>query len=134
MQTQSGMAKSRFTKEMIVLILKQNENGFPVKEICRREKISEATFYNWKKVLQYEELVLENKRLRAIIEKQEQDSMIEKTKHKKKNKAACQSPLEVNVPEGNEERHLLDLLSSIAAEIIIKEISNESQDSFPHPM
>lgn len=51
------------------MLLSQNENGIPVKEICKREKIGEATYYNWKKLRHFEELVSENKRLRTIIEK-----------------------------------------------------------------
>lgn len=42
------MKKSRFTETQIVSILKQQEGGLSVKEICREYSISEATFYNWK--------------------------------------------------------------------------------------
>lgn len=40
------MKKTKFTETQIVLILKQQENGIPTKEICRQNSIYEATFYN----------------------------------------------------------------------------------------
>ena len=42
------MKKTRFTETQIVSILKQQESGRSVKEICREQSISDATFYNWK--------------------------------------------------------------------------------------
>jgi putative transposase len=40
--------KKRFTEAQIVAAIKKQENGIPVKEICREIGISDATFYNWK--------------------------------------------------------------------------------------
>ena len=42
------MKKTRFTETQIVSILKQQESGISVKEICCEHGISDATFYNWK--------------------------------------------------------------------------------------
>lgn len=42
------MKKTRFTETQIVSILKQQEAGRSVKDICREHSISDATFYNWK--------------------------------------------------------------------------------------
>ena len=42
------MKKARFTESQIVTILKQQEAGALVKDICREHGISDATFYNWK--------------------------------------------------------------------------------------
>ncbi len=41
--------KKRFTDEQIINILKEGDAGIPVKEICRKYGISDATFYTWRK-------------------------------------------------------------------------------------
>ena len=43
------MKKSKFTEQQIAFALKQAELGMPVDEVCRKIRISDATFYNWKK-------------------------------------------------------------------------------------
>ena len=42
------MKRSRFGEEQIVGVLKGAEAGVPVKDLCRRVGISDATFYHWK--------------------------------------------------------------------------------------
>ena len=42
------MKKTRFTEAQIVGIIKKQEGGVSVKDLCRELGISEATFYNWK--------------------------------------------------------------------------------------
>lgn len=42
------MKQNRFTESQIVSILKQQEAGAKVLDICREHGISDATFYNWK--------------------------------------------------------------------------------------
>jgi len=42
------MKKTRFTETQIINILKETDAGIPVKEICRKHGISDATYYNWK--------------------------------------------------------------------------------------
>ena len=42
------MRKSRFTETQIVSILKSVDAGKKVKDICREEGISDATYYKWK--------------------------------------------------------------------------------------
>ena len=42
------MRKSKFTDSQILAIIKQNENGVPVPELCREHGISSATFYKWR--------------------------------------------------------------------------------------
>jgi putative transposase len=42
------MKKSRFTEPQIIGILKQQESGMKVSDICREHGISPPTFYNWK--------------------------------------------------------------------------------------
>ena len=42
------MKKSRYTDSQILAILKQNEAGTPVSELCREHGMSDATFYKWR--------------------------------------------------------------------------------------
>ncbi|WP_410174017.1 IS3 family transposase [Microbulbifer thermotolerans] len=57
--------KKRFTEEQIIPILKEAEAGIPVKELCRKYSISDATFYTWRK--KYGGLeVSEARRLKAL--------------------------------------------------------------------
>jgi len=42
------MKKSRFTEEQIIAVLKEQQAGIPVAELCRKHGVSEATFYNWR--------------------------------------------------------------------------------------
>tara|TARA_R100001143_G_C3335745_1_gene121718 strand:+ start:54 stop:320 length:267 start_codon:yes stop_codon:yes gene_type:complete len=42
------MRKSRFTDSQILGILKQNEQGVPVPELCREHGMSSAQFYKWR--------------------------------------------------------------------------------------
>ena len=42
------MKKSRFSEEQIIGILKEQEAGVPVAELCRKHGMSDASFYTWK--------------------------------------------------------------------------------------
>jgi putative transposase len=42
------MKRSRFTETQVVAILKEGDSGVPVKDVCRKHGISDATYYNWK--------------------------------------------------------------------------------------
>ena len=42
------MKRSRYTEEQIIGILKEQEAGVPVAELCRKHGMSDATFYTWK--------------------------------------------------------------------------------------
>jgi putative transposase len=42
------MKKSRYTDSQILAILKQNESGVSVPDLCREHGMSDATFYNWR--------------------------------------------------------------------------------------
>ena len=42
------MKKSRFSEAQIISVLRRQERGEKVRDICRDVGISEPTFYNWK--------------------------------------------------------------------------------------
>jgi putative transposase len=68
--------KKRFTDEQMIAILKEGESGVPVKEICRKHGISDATFYTWRKkfgsmeaqdVRRLKDLEAENAKLKKLL-------------------------------------------------------------------
>jgi putative transposase len=70
------MKRKRFTETQIVTILKKQESGIKVADICRENGISDATFYNWKakyggmeirEVKRLKELEEENNRLKKMF-------------------------------------------------------------------
>ena len=86
------MKRTRFTETQIVAVLKEVDSGMPVKDVCRKHGISDATYYNWKskyggmeasdlkkmKELErelgqlkrmYADMALENRALKDLIEK-----------------------------------------------------------------
>ena len=76
------MKNSRFTTEQIIAILKEAEAGMPVKELCRKHGISDATLYNWKakyggmavsEARRLKELEDENRRLKKLVADQALD-------------------------------------------------------------
>ena len=42
------MKKSRFSDEQIIVMIKEQENGIPTAEVCRKHGISTASFYKYK--------------------------------------------------------------------------------------
>jgi len=69
------MRKSRFSESQIVSILRENESGRQVKDICREHGISTACFYQWKSkyggleasdLKRLKELEAENNRLKKM--------------------------------------------------------------------
>jgi putative transposase len=69
------MKKSKFTESQIVAILKQQEAGLSINDLCREHGISQATFFNWKKkfsgmesgtLKRLKELEAENARLKRM--------------------------------------------------------------------
>jgi len=68
--------KKRYTEEQIVRILKEAEAGAKVDDICRRNGVSQGTFFRWKskysgvgipEVKRMRELEIENGKLKRIV-------------------------------------------------------------------
>lgn len=69
------MKKSRYTDSQILAILKQNESGISVPDLCREHGMSDATFYKWRSkfggmdaslMKRMKELEDENRRLKKM--------------------------------------------------------------------
>ena len=59
------MKRSRFAEEQIISILREQEAGVPVADLCRKHGLSSPTFYKWK--AKYGGLdVSEARRLKAL--------------------------------------------------------------------
>lgn len=87
------MKKSRFTEAQILKVLKTQEEGKKVSEICREFGISEQTFYNWKskyggmtlsELQRVKELEAENARLKRLVADLSLDNQILKEVNSKK--------------------------------------------------
>ena len=70
------MKTSKFTEEQIISILKEQDQGLKVAEICRKHGIADQTFHNWKKkygglevneLRRMRELEQENSRLKRAV-------------------------------------------------------------------
>ena len=69
------MRTPRFTDSQILAILKQNENGVAVQDLCREHGMSSASFYKWRSkfggmdaslMKEMKELRAENARLKKM--------------------------------------------------------------------
>ena len=74
--------KKRFNEAQIIGILKEQESGLKVSELCRKHGISDATFYNWKakygglevsEAQRLKALEDENRRLKKLLAEAELD-------------------------------------------------------------
>lgn len=69
------MKRSKYSDSQILAIIKQNEAGVPVPELCREHGMSSATFYKWRAkyggmdaslMKRMKELEEENRRLKKM--------------------------------------------------------------------
>lgn len=70
------MKKSRFSEQQIAFILKQADDGVGIEEVCRKEGISQQTYYWWRKkyaglmpseLRRLKQLEEENNRLKRMV-------------------------------------------------------------------
>jgi putative transposase len=87
------MKKTRFTETQIIGILKEQDSGIKIADICRKHGISDATFHNWKKrygglsveeLKRMKELEHENSRLKRLVADLSLDNQILKEINGKK--------------------------------------------------
>ena len=76
------MRKGRYTEEQIIKVLREQESGSKVFELCRKYGISEQTFYRWRskyggmsvsEARRLKALEEENQRLKQIVGEQALD-------------------------------------------------------------
>ena len=76
------MRRSLYTEEQIIKVLREQESGIKVPELCRKYGVSEQTFYRWKskyggmsvsEVRRLKALEEENRRLKQIVGEQALD-------------------------------------------------------------
>ncbi len=87
------MKTKRYSTEQIICILKEGDSGMPVKDLCRKYGISDATIYNWKskygnmsvsEAQRLKELEDENRRLKRLVADQALDIQMLKEINSKK--------------------------------------------------
>jgi len=79
------MKKSRFSDNQIIAILKQNEDGVSVADLCREHGMSQASFYKWRSkyggmdaslMKEVKELRAENARLKKMYAEEKLKALI----------------------------------------------------------
>jgi len=87
------MKKSRFTEEQIIGVIKQLDNGVPIKELTRQHGLTQQTIYRWKSKFggmevsdakKMRALETENSRLKRMIADLMLDNQILKDVNSKK--------------------------------------------------
>ena len=87
------MKRKRYSEEQIIGILKEAEGGVPVKDICRKHGMSEASFYAWRQkyggmdvsdAQRLRALEDENRRLKRLVADQALDIQMLKAVNEKK--------------------------------------------------
>jgi len=85
--------KKRFSEEQIIGFLKEVDAGIPVKELCRKQGFSEASYYLWRskfggmsipEAKRLKELESENARLKKLLAETMLESEIVKEALRKK--------------------------------------------------
>ena len=77
------MVRKKYTEEQIIAVLKEGEAGARVADLCRKYRMSDATYYNWKakyagltvsELKRLKALEEENRRLKQIVAEQALDN------------------------------------------------------------
>ena len=76
------MKRSRFSEEQIIEILKEHQAGLGARELCRKDGVSDATFYKWRSkyggmevsdAKKLKALEVENAKLKKLLAEQMMD-------------------------------------------------------------
>ena len=115
------MPKSKFDASRMTFLLQQLRKDVSIKDICAKEGISQATIYNWKKMLEQRQLRPANEKLMKQLHKGSKSKKVIPSAPVK-TKAHQQRIEETDDLQEIAEMKLLDTLSTIIASIVLKEV------------
>ncbi|NCI47260.1 transposase [Sediminibacterium soli] len=102
-----AMPYPKFARRKILSLLRLKERGMSVRELCKKQKISRATFYNWVAALRIEALEKENIQLKKEL-----------LSLRQKNKTPKIRPKFEPICENNDQE-LFEVVATMIADIIL---------------
>lgn len=110
------MPKIKFTRRKSITLLRLKESGTPVNELCKKQKISRATFYNWMTMLRIEALEKENMQLKKEL-----------LQLRSKKKTPIIRP-KFNITNESNNQELFEVVSTIIADVILNDKYNNPEE------
>jgi transposase-like protein len=121
------MPKSKFDASRMIFLLQQLKKDVSIRDICANEGISQATFYNWKKMLEQQQLREANEKLIKQLRRGSKSNKV-KPSSPVKTKAHQKRIEETDDLQEIAEMELLDTLTTIIASILLKEVMGISDE------